>query len=190
MVARLFQKPADAFRVDAPPCEHCNAELSRSRITVENRTPQAKFWMVIPNGWTRETILANTAYCLGVADKYLLGVLNSRLFWFAISNISIPFGIRAGQYRFRLIYQYMEKVPIRVVDHTNAHDEALHLKMIALVDRASEPNRTINSSVLELSELQPVKREIAATDAEIDDLVFKLYDITERDREIVEGTRP
>jgi hypothetical protein len=112
------------------------------------------------------------------------------LFWFAISNISIPFGIRAGQYRFRLIYQYMEKVPIRVVDHTNAHDEALHLQMIALVDRASELNRTINSSALELSELQRVKREIAATDAEIDDLVFKLYDITEKEREIVEGTRP
>jgi predicted transcriptional regulator len=62
--------------------------------------------------------------------------------------------------------------------------------MIALVDRASELNRTINSKALELSELQRVKREIAATDAEIDDLVFKLYDVTEKEREIVEAARP
>jgi hypothetical protein len=49
--------------------------------------------------------LANTAYAIGTNDPYLLGILNSRLFWFAISNLSIPFGIRAGKYRYRLIYQ-------------------------------------------------------------------------------------
>ncbi|MCK4394035.1 hypothetical protein KAX17_14125 [Candidatus Bipolaricaulota bacterium] len=53
--------------------------------------------------------IANTAYCLGTDDLYLLGVLDSRLFWFAIGNISIPFGVRAGKYRYQLIYQYMEE---------------------------------------------------------------------------------
>ena len=42
--------------------------------------------------------LANTAYCLGIDDRYLLGILNSRLFWLAISHISIPFGVRAGEF--------------------------------------------------------------------------------------------
>jgi hypothetical protein len=60
--------------------------------------------------------LANTAYCLGTDSLYLLGLLNSRLFWFAIANISIPFGTRAGEYRYRLIYQYMERVPVRPID--------------------------------------------------------------------------
>ncbi len=77
--------------------------------------------------------LANTAYCLGTDDRYLLGILNSRLFWFAISNISIPFGVRAGEYRYRLIYQYMEKVPIRSIDFTNSTDKALHDRMVQLV---------------------------------------------------------
>jgi hypothetical protein len=49
--------------------------------------------------------LSDTAYALGTDDKYLLGILNSRVFWFAISHISIPFGIRAGVFRYRLIYQ-------------------------------------------------------------------------------------
>ena len=67
-------------------------------------------------------------------DPYLLGVLNSRLFWFAISNISIPFGIRAGQYRYRLIYQYMEKVPIRVINPHNKADKTTHEKIISHVE--------------------------------------------------------
>ena len=76
--------------------------------------------------------LANTAYCLGVDDTYLLGILNSRLFWFAISNISIPFGIRAGKYRYRLIYQYMEKVPIRPINFSDKSDKAKHDKMVEI----------------------------------------------------------
>ncbi len=78
--------------------------------------------------------LANTGYCLGVDDPYLLGILNSRLFWFVISNISIPFGVRAGQYRYRLIYQYMEKVSIRVIDFTVKSDKARHRQMVSLVE--------------------------------------------------------
>ena len=46
---------------------------------------------------------ANTVYCIGSGDRRLLGFLNSRLFWFLISRISIPFGTRAGKYRYRLI---------------------------------------------------------------------------------------
>ena len=79
--------------------------------------------------------IANTAYCLGSDSLYLLGLLNSRLFWFAISNISIPFGIRAGEYRYRLIYQYMEKVPIRVIDPNDKGDKARHDKILILVEQ-------------------------------------------------------
>jgi hypothetical protein len=37
------------------------------------------------------------------------------------------------------------------------------------------------------SETDQVDREIAATDAEIDNLVYELYDITEEERKIIEG---
>jgi hypothetical protein len=233
-------------------------------------TPQAKFWIVVPSGWTRETMrkdnstgpiseneawawfsknhkglaehlrqsesncrqrqdqgefwwelrpcdyyeyfdlpkiifpdiakgprfhldpdgfyLANTAYCLGLADKYLLGVLNSRLFWFAISNISIPFGIRAGEYRFRLIYQYMEKVPIHVIDYANARDKALHVQIVTLVDRMLELSRVKHSDKLAPSDLPRLEREITTADAEIDELVYELYNVTSEERAIIEGS--
>lgn len=129
--------------------------------------------------------LANTAYCLGTADKYLLGILNSRLFWFAISNISIPFGIRAGEYRYRLIYQYMEKVPIRVIDDGNAADKAFHENLITQVERMLEMQTRKRSGKLAPSELERLEREIGATDAEIDDLVYDLYGISDEERKII-----
>jgi hypothetical protein len=131
--------------------------------------------------------LANTAYLLGTDDKYLLGVLNSRLFWFAISNISIPFGVRAGEFRYRLIYQYMEKVPIRPINFSDAADKGRHDKMVKLVDRMLVLNKQKYSSKLAPSQVDRVDREIALTDAEIDNLVYELYTITDGERRIIEG---
>ncbi len=132
--------------------------------------------------------LSNTAYCLGTDDKYLLGILNSGLFWFAISNISIPFGIRAGEYRYRLIYQYLEKVPIRFINFSDPADKARHRKMVELVDRMLELNKQKHSGKLAPSQVERVDREIAATDAEIDDVVYELYGITEQERKIIAET--
>ncbi|HEV8328158.1 MAG TPA: N-6 DNA methylase [Nitrospiraceae bacterium] len=130
--------------------------------------------------------LANTAYCLGVDDPYLLGILNSRLFWFAIGNLSIPFGVRAGQYRYRLIYQYMEKVPIRVIDFTSKADKDTHGQMVALVERSLDLHTRISSAQTP-AEKERLQRQIDATDQEIDRLVYNLYGLTEEEIKIVEA---
>ena len=130
--------------------------------------------------------LSNTAYCLGTEDHYLLGFLNSRLFWFAISNISIPFGIRAGEYRYRLIYQYMEKVPIRVIDHSNNFDKSRHDQTVKLVEQILELHQRL-SAVKTPQEKTTLERQIAATDTQIDRLVYDLYGLTEDEIKIVEG---
>jgi hypothetical protein len=132
--------------------------------------------------------LANTAYCLGSADKYLLGILNSRLFWFAISNVSIPFGMRAGEYRYRLIYQYMARVPIYVIDHTKANQKALQEQMVTLVDRVLDLSNRRRSGKLAPSELDNLEREFAANDAKIDDLVYGLYGLSSQDKKTLEGS--
>ena len=136
---------------------------------------------------TKGSYIANTAYCLGTDDRYLLGILNSRLFWFAISNISIPFGIRAGSYRYRLIYQYMEKIPIHVINFSDSSDKADHDRLVTLVGRTLQMTSVKNSGKLAPSELQRLEREIAAIDGDINDLVFKLYSITHEERKIIEG---
>jgi hypothetical protein len=129
--------------------------------------------------------LANTAYCLGVGDPYLLGILNSRLFWFAISNISIPFGIRAGKYRYRLIYQYMEKVPIRPIDVANPADKSrrdhvaqLAEQMVVLHQRQADARTPQEKTALE--------RQIAASDTQLDKLVYDLYGLAEAEIKTLE----
>ena len=129
--------------------------------------------------------LTNTAYALGTGDKYLLGILNSKVFWFAISNISIPFGVRAGEFRYRLIYQYMEKVPIRAAKMEAPADRARHDKLVALVDKMLllVPRLRAAKSETERATLQ---NAVSATDRAINALVYELYDLTPEEIALVE----
>jgi type I restriction-modification system DNA methylase subunit len=129
--------------------------------------------------------LANTAYCLGTDDLYLLGILNSKLFWFAISNISIPFGVRAGQYRYRLIYQYMEKVPIRVIDSHNSKEYAVREHLVSLVNQMLSLHKRAPKTP---HEQESLKRQIEATDREIDKLIYELYELDEKEIDIIESS--
>ena len=128
--------------------------------------------------------LANTAYCLGSADLYLLGFLNSRLFWFAISHLSIPFGVRAGEYRYRLIYQYMENVPVRVIDPARPDDVTRRDRVVALVEQTLELHRQLPLARTP-QEQTVAERQIAAIDDQIESLLAELYGLTPADREIV-----
>jgi hypothetical protein len=130
--------------------------------------------------------LANTAYALGTGDKYLLGILNSRVFWFAISNISIPFGVRAGEFRYRLIYQYMEKVPIKRLDLNNPADRARHDRMVALVEKMLALTPKLRAAKSE-GERRTLQNAVTATDRQIDALVYELYGLTPEEIALVEG---
>jgi hypothetical protein len=135
---------------------------------------------------TAGTYIANTAYCLGSDDLYLLGILNSKLFWFAIGKLSIPFGTRAGEFRYRLIYQYMANVPIRPINGGNPTDLRLHDRLVTLVRRMLALNRSLEEAKSPPAKT-PIERQMQATDAEIDRLVFELYGLTEEEAQIVNG---
>ncbi len=130
------------------------------------------------------TYITNTAYCLGTDDLYLLGILNSRLAWFAISFISIPFGTRAGQYRYRLIYQYMEKLPIRTIDFSDKADKARHDKMVRLVERMLKLHKDLPKA--KGASKTAIERRVKATDRQIDELVYELYRLPDKEIGIVE----
>jgi hypothetical protein len=133
--------------------------------------------------------IANTAYCLGTGDPYLLGVLNSRLFWFAISNLSIPFGVRAGKYRYRLIYQYMEKVPIRPINPDNPADRSRRDNVAQLAEQMLILHQRLSAAKTP-QEKTALQRQITAANAQIDSLVYDLYGLTREEIKIVEGATP
>lgn len=131
--------------------------------------------------------VTNTAYFLGTGDKYLLGLLNSSVFWFCIGHISIPFGIRAGQYRYRMFYQYIEQVPIHPIDFADPADVEAHGKMVALVERMLKLHED-QAEEKNPETLRRIADDIAATDRRIDRLVYKLYDLTGDEITLVEGS--
>jgi len=59
--------------------------------------------------------------------------------------------------------------------------------MVEPVDLMLELNKKKHSGKLAPSQVERVDREIAATDVEIDGLVYELYGITNEERQIIEG---
>jgi hypothetical protein len=163
------------------PCEYYS-EFESSKIIFPDICKGPRFYLDESGSY-----IANTAYCLGTDDRYLLGFLNSRLFWFAISNISIPFGVRAGKFRYRLIYQYMEKVPVRVIDPANKADNDAREKIVSLVDQMMSLHK-LRSGIKTPHEQTATDRQISAIDSQIDRLVYDLYGLTDEEIELVEST--
>jgi hypothetical protein len=60
--------------------------------------------------------------------------------------------------------------------------------MVALVERMLELNKQKHSGKLAPSELDRLEREVTSTDAEIDNLVYELYGISDEERRTIEGT--
>ena len=128
---------------------------------------------------------SNTTYFIPLRDLYLLGILNSRLGLFYFSQVCA--GLEGSNETYlRFFGQYLEGFPIRAIDSSDSADVGRRDKMVTLVERMLELNKKKYSGKLAPSELDRLEREIAATDAQIDDLVYELYEITDEERTIIE----
>jgi hypothetical protein len=122
-----------------------------------------------------------TTYILGSDSKYLLGILNSKLWTFWFSNISSK--IRGGFHRWKR--QYMSPLPIRVIDFDNPTDKANHDKMTQFVEQMLALNKQL-AAATEPQIRNILKRRIDAVEGEIDQLVYGLYGLTGEEIGIVE----
>jgi hypothetical protein len=161
-------------------CDYYNV-LNGPKIVYPDIAKSPRFFLD-----TAGTYIANTAYCIGSDDLHLLGILNSKLFWFAISKLSIPFGTRAGEFRYRLIYQYMENVPIRSINTDSPNDRRLHDRLVILVQRMLTLSQQLEEAKSPPAKT-PIERQMHATDGEIDQLVFELYGLDEEEIQIASG---
>ena len=94
------------------PCDYYDV-FEQPKILWPDITRKPRF------GWSEPGIyIGNTGYCIPTESYTLLGLLASRTLWYVISRISQPFGERAGTQRYRLIRQYMERLPIPVPTDT------------------------------------------------------------------------
>jgi hypothetical protein len=124
-------------------------------------------------------ISRNTKYSL----HYVLGIVNSRLLAY-LHYCSSP-KARKGVFP-KILVNDVRGLPIRRIDFKNANDSARHDQMVVLV----ETMLTFHKKLIIAKtphEQENLKRQIAATDRQIDKLVYELYALTDKEISIVEG---
>jgi hypothetical protein len=150
-------------------------EFEVEKIIYPNICKQPEFTM------DQEGFFANQkCYIIPINDKYLLGILNSKIMMFYFST-TMP-KLR-GDF-FEPGYEFMKDFPIHFSDPSIAHDQKKKENIMSLVGRMLELFTQNPQTPYEQELLQ---REIDATDAQIDRLVYDLYGLTEEEIKIVEG---
>lgn len=123
-------------------------------------------------------MVANT----GQSPAYLLGVLNARLLTFFVQRISSCF--QGGWYAYEP--RYLNRIPIRPIDFLKPVDMAYHDQIVALVEKMLELNKRLPAAKTS-QERGVIQRQSEATDRQIDELVYQLYDLTAEEIAIVEA---
>ena len=158
------------------PCKYYN--LLRQPKIVYASVAQHGTFMLDSEG----TFVDKTCYFIPSTDKYLLGLLNSRLLLYYFASIAVQ---RRGGY-FEYLTQYVSQLPIRPIDFTNTADKAAHDRMVTLVDKMLELHPRL-ATAKTATDRDLIQRQIDATDTQIDELVYRLYGLTTDEIRIVEG---
>ncbi len=112
--------------------------------------------------------------------NYILGILNSKVLEWFLHQYSTP--MRGGWFSYES--RYIQSLPIYKINFANPKEVEQHDRMVSLVERMLDLHKRESSTP---QEAESIKRQIAATDAAIDKLVYELYGLTDEEIKIVEG---
>ena len=116
--------------------------------------------------------------------EYVLGLLNSSLLDWYLKSYSSRF---SGGY-FAYNRQYIEKLPIRLIDFSHNAETGQHDLIVKSVKSMLDLHRDLAATKTD-QEKSVIQRHIDATDKQIDALVYELDGLTEEEIKIVEGTQ-
>jgi predicted type IV restriction endonuclease len=119
----------------------------------------------------------------GESVSYIMGLLNSRLLTFLFQRISSKFQGNWYAYEPR----YLSRIPVHRVNLSDPRDKARHDKMVSLVQRMLDLHKRLQTARTD-HERGVLERQIAVTDGEIDRLVYELYELTDEEITIIEGS--
>ena len=160
-------------------CDYYN-EFEKQKIVYAEIASKGQF--TLDNGYK---YYDTTAYIISCDDDlmYLIGLLNSKLWTFLFSKQSSE--IRGGFFRWKR--QYLSPLPIRTIDFSEPADVVRHDSLVSLVDRMLALHKQLQETRTPHDEIA-LKRQIEATDRQIDALVYELYGLTEEEIGVVEGS--
>jgi len=131
---------------------------------------------------TAKFFVSNTAYILtGNNLKYILGYLNSKLNLYVYEKW---YSTKLGKTGVRWLNQHVIEIPLPPITPQN---QPLVQKIESLVDKMLSLNKRLNEiGDKKTDERARIEEEIKKTDAEIDELVYKIYGITEEEKKVIE----
>jgi hypothetical protein len=122
----------------------------------------------------------NTAYIIPLNDKFLLGILNSKVIEFYFKQISTK--IRGGFFRY--IALYVEKIPIK--ENVSA---TIKKNVEKLVTERIEVSKDLENSTNKTdSRYTRLEERAKRIDADIDNLVYEIYKITAEEKKLIESS--
>jgi len=113
--------------------------------------------------------------------NYLCGLLNSRLLNLYLRQVSTNF--RGGYLAANK--QFIEQLPIRTINFDDPKEKAQHDKLVLLVEQMLELHKKHHDAKMERDK-ELYERQIKVVDAQIDQLVYELYGLTEEEVKVVE----
>ena len=116
--------------------------------------------------------------------EYILGILNSSFCDFCYRAINPEKGEALAQIK----RQHLGNLPIRTIDFTNPDDVAKHDKMVSLVESMLALQKKIADAKIP-DERERLERMRDTIDAQLDKLVYELYELTEEEIKVVEGEK-
>lgn len=111
-------------------------------------------------------------------ERYIVGSLNSKMMWYYYN--SLLFG------GLSILPEDIRNLPIKEIDFSNPKELKTHDDLVNLVDKILSLNKHLNKiGDKKTDERVKIEEEIKKIDEEIDELVYRLYDITEKEKEII-----
>ena len=114
-------------------------------------------------------------------ELHLLGLLNSTLLDFFIHSLA---STKAGGY-FEYQPMYLQQLPILRIDFQDPSAKDHHDRMVSLVQHMLDLHKQLTAAKTDF-ERTALERQITATDQQIDQIVYDLYDLTEEEIHLVE----
>lgn len=114
---------------------------------------------------------------------YILSLLNSRLLTYYLTKISTPF--RGGFYSCNK--QYLSQLPIKLLDLFNPIEKPRHDELVTLADNMLKLNRELTKTSENTDKWYSIKKGIEQTDKLIDERVYGVYGITEKEINKIEA---
>ena len=128
---------------------------------------------------------SNTTYFMPKPDRYLLGLLNSRLANFYFVRTCAGLEGKTETY-LRFFGQYLEGFPVRLINPAEAADQERHDRLVRMVNWLIDLYRQFKAAASNVTRTR-LQRAINITDEKIDALVYQLYGLTDDEIKIVEG---